>query len=82
VRRGLLHRYQELNDANQIDKPADQYDPFMFILGLQASFEKILKLFCNDFDGIPYLFAHTYLPATVPDIPAHLIGESKYSMAM
>lgn len=41
----------------------------MFILGLQASFEKVLKLFCNDFNGIPYFFTHTYLLATVPGPP-------------
>jgi hypothetical protein len=66
VRRGLLHRDQKLNNPNQVDKSPDQYDPFMIILGLQAFFEKVLKLFYNDFDGIPYFFAHTNLLATVP----------------
>jgi hypothetical protein len=70
VRRGLLHGDQELNDANQVDESSDQYDPFMFILGFQASFEKVLKLLHNDFDGIPYLFTHTNLLPAVAGHPA------------
>jgi hypothetical protein len=41
-----------------------------------------MKLFNNDFDGIPYLFTHTNLLAAVPGTPTHVIDESKYNMAM
>ena len=77
-----MHRDEKLNDANQVDKSPDQYDPFMLILGLQAFFEKILKLFDNDFNGITYFFTHIKLLSNFCRAARPVIVCTKCNVAM